>query len=79
MAVKSTKPKHAFKKDAESGKFLVTLSKKARELIKNTPIFVAMATDFEGHYCIYRGGRRKITEQKGRYKTPELALAALLK
>ena len=59
------------------GGFEVKLTPKHLKAIAKNPNFIALATDFSGNYCIYRGIKRKITEQKERYATPEEAIAAL--
>ncbi len=59
------------------GGFEVKLTPKHHKMIAKKPSFIALATDFSGHYCIYRGIKRKVTEQKERYATPEEAIVAL--
>lgn len=59
------------------GGFEVKLTAKHHKVIATKPSFIALCTDKDGHYCIYRGIKRKVTEQKERYATPEEAMAAL--
>jgi len=60
----------------KTGAFKIALTKKDRELMAKKNI-VAMCADFSGHFCIFRGVKRKITEQKERYATPQLAIEAV--
>lgn len=79
MAANKLKPPFEIKKDPETGRHIVKINPNTKSLMTSLPIFVALATDSNGHYCIYRGNKRKITNQKERYSTPDEALEALSK
>lgn len=64
------------KQNLKTGAFEVKLTKKHRDLMAKKNI-VAMCADFQGHFCMFRGAKRKITEQKERFKTPQEAIDAI--
>ena len=76
MADQTRKFDSGMKQNLKTGAFDVKLTKKHRDLMAKKNI-VAMCADFQGHYCIFRGVKRKLTEQKERFATPEEAIAAV--
>ena len=67
---------HEMVKDHKTGGFFIDLKPEDRKMMAKKNI-VAMCADFQGHFCMFRGLKRKITEQKERFATPQEAIEAV--